>query len=555
MFLQRLVEFYDRVEDDPEYGLPPRGCFQKKIGWICDLDKRELVKLEKPEIMMVPSQLKTNGVTPGWLCDRLDYVFGVDIKETPDRSTAARHQAFLDFHREQAKTSEQVAYMLAQLEKGISMPELERPVQHSLVAFRLGNKYLHEIKELRDRPVFEDTTLPRGICLLTGKEDYIERVHGQMPAGTIPNGSSHGTRLVSFKNPAQRSWGKTQGYNAGIGMAAAYKYPVMLTALMSKPNLKDRHVKLLLDGTAAVFWSVPALDSVLSVWIDWRSRDEAVSAVIGGWAGELEHWTQSVEIAHEQVSNIFGPPPAVVAVLRGSGARSELVSYREGSIQDMFQKIKSYIRDLAPDDARRCPSIRQLACCAYFKYEPPSGLIQQMLEASMSGGPWPRTWMNALVQRIQIQSAGEQDNPISPVQARALRASLIRNQNLEVPVALDKDNNDVPYVLGRLFYMVERTQKAADLQGIRRRWFAACSQRPAKSFPAILKLNIHHTGKIGNGLGHWFTEQIMQLMDKLEHRFPDRLSTEETARFMMGYYHERAEHYNTMKKKESDEQN
>lgn len=75
------------------------------------------------------------------------------------------------------------------------------------------------------------------------------------------------------------------------------------------------------------------------------------------------------------------------------------------------------------------------------------------MRAILTGGPYPVTLLAAPVGRLRVE--GEPDfkkhGNVDGRRAALLRALLVRNAGMEVPVALDENATDIAYLLGRLF--------------------------------------------------------------------------------------------------------
>ena len=113
-------------------------------------------------------------------------------------------------------------------------------------------------------------------------------------------------------------------------------------------------------------------------------------------------------------------------------------------------------------------------------------------------------------------------------------------------MSLNESYSHPAYVLGRLFAMLERAQKAALGQNvnatIKDRYFTSACASPASVFPILLRLSQHHLGKAE--YGDYLERQIQVLLGMLEAKpFPTHLSLEEQGVFVLGYYHQRAAFY------------
>ena len=132
-----------------------------------------------------------------------------------------------------------------------------------------------------------------------------------------------------------------------------------------------------------------------------------------------------------------------------------------------------------------------------------------------------------------------------------LKACLLRWARLQhdettersLTVALNKDNDNKGYVLGRLFAALEKAQRDALGQNInatiRDRYIGSASTTPARVFPQLLKLAQHHISKSEYGGAERAIESIMSKIDG-EEGFPATLSLSEQGQFYIGYYQQKA---------------
>lgn len=110
-------------------------------------------------------------------------------------------------------------------------------------------------------------------------------------------------------------------------------------------------------------------------------------------------------------------------------------------------------------------------------------------------------------------------------------------------MGLNEETNDVAYVLGRTFAVLEKIQKEANPNvntTIRDRYFNAACANPASVFPILLKLKNSHIRKIERqteGKKMSFEKKLAELMGKVS-EFPKRLTLEEQGIFNLGYYHQ-----------------
>ena len=138
--------------------------------------------------------------------------------------------------------------------------------------------------------------------------------------------------------------------------------------------------------------------------------------------------------------------------------------------------------------------------------------------------------------------------------AAVVRCALNRDRRVrgerEIAVSLDKTNVEVPYLLGRLFALLEHQQLRASGRGndlnasIRDRYFGAASATPALVFPRLLSLSVHHASKLAREGDTWLERDKSEVMGLLPARpFPATLGLDAQGLFAIGYYHQRQERF------------
>ena len=116
----------------------------------------------------------------------------------------------------------------------------------------------------------------------------------------------------------------------------------------------------------------------------------------------------------------------------------------------------------------------------------------------------------------------------------------------EIYMGLNEESNDVAYVLGRVFAVLESIQTDANPEiksTIRDRYFNSACATPASVFPVLFKLKNSHIKKIERDKGYLkrkYEDLLGELVNKLE-SYPKRLSLEEQGKFILGYYHQKQE--------------
>ena len=111
---------------------------------------------------------------------------------------------------------------------------------------------------------------------------------------------------------------------------------------------------------------------------------------------------------------------------------------------------------------------------------------------------------------------------------------------------LNDKTNYLPYLLGRLFSVLEAVQAAANPginATIRDRYFNAASATPATVFPLLLNLAQKHLAKLDKGQEVYYDKQITAICGMIGETLPKRMNLQDQSTFQLGYYHETQKRY------------
>jgi CRISPR-associated protein Csd1 len=180
-----------------------------------------------------------------------------------------------------------------------------------------------------------------------------------------------------------------------------------------------------------------------------------------------------------------------------------------------------------------------------------SMLAQQVYEAAVRGAQYPPSLLDVALRRLR---AGDDfSRPriaiIKAVLNGRFRADKTKDWK-EITMALDPENKEPGYRLGRLFAVLERLQGDAinsPNATIVDRYFGAACATPAVVFPRLMKMAQHHASK--SVRGDWYQRQIQDVVNGLDaaHAFPSTLPLEQQGLFAVGYYHQRADLFTSKK--------
>lgn len=150
---------------------------------------------------------------------------------------------------------------------------------------------------------------------------------------------------------------------------------------------------------------------------------------------------------------------------------------------------------------------------------------------------------------------------------RKMRDGKINNEK-EIKMAYDPENRNEAYQCGALFAVLEKAQEDANRVNakdtddnsplnatIGDRFFAAASKRPAAIFPRLLEqYKTAYVRKIRRdniSKSVYFDKMICELEAKLTPSgYPSNLKIDDQGRFTIGYYHKKAELYESKENKQ-----
>ncbi|MCA1988126.1 MAG: type I-C CRISPR-associated protein Cas8c/Csd1 [Desulfarculus sp.] len=572
MILQDLAAYYERLADDPEENVAGAGFQSKEIAFVVVLrpdgslagidDTRYLEgKKKRVRVYKVPREEKrTIKVIPNLLWDNPAYVFGEEaVKKGKEprkpKRLAEMRAAFVQRIREafpEPVADPGVAAVLAFLnsdQAGLRQHPLWPELLESglNLSFRLEG----EVGLVCQGPAVRaalatspDQDRQPGLCLVSGRREPIARLHTAIKG--VWGGNSRGGDIVSFNKPAFCSQGKEQGDNSPVGLTAEFAYTTALNHLLRK----DSPQRMQVGDASTVFWAAQA-----------NPMEGIFGAMMGG--DEVD----GLPVTLDNVMAIFnaprtGRPPLrddptgfYVLGLSPNAARIAVRFWYRGSVAEISRNLLAHFQDLeivrAPHDKPSLSIFRLLTALAVLGKADniPPNLAGKLYESIIKGLPYPASLLPAALTRLRAE------REITHPRAALIKAWLNRRARYydlpekELTVALDLENQNVGYRLGRLFAVLERAQELAQPginATIRERFYGAASATPVVAFPRLLKLKNHHLAKIENpGVVVKLEKLLGEISGGLDAAvgFPSRLDLADQGRFAIGYYHQRQDFF------------
>ena len=575
MILQALAKHYENLAAEGK--VSKEGWCEAKVSYAIELmpdgkvkgfisskteEERGKKKVWVSTTRMVPQMVtRSSGVSSNFLCDNSKYMLGFD-KDGSSKRVLECFQAAKEKHLELLEQAE--GEMAASIKAFFEMwnPEKEEEkLKESEIWEALtdgGNLIFYmngceaqedeEIKELwneKQNSCDGEEGGNTGICLVTGKKAEISRIHRTIKG--VPGAQSSGAALVSFNAPAFESYGKEQSYNAPVGKYAEFAYTTALNYLLSQRNYTFQ-----LGDTMVVYWAENGQKAYQDVFsfalVPTVDNRETIREIFDCIKKDQPIKVDDIEMDSEQRFYILGLAP--------NAARLSVRFF----YQDSFGKILEHISEhyermkiVQPSwETREYMSIRDMLMETVNQNSrdknPIPNMAAMVMQAVLSGGRYPASLYTDTLIRIR---ADQGERKLSWGRTAILKAYLIRNTNWKEGVnymGLNKENSEQPYLLGRLFAVLEFIQKDTNpgiKATIRDRYFNSACATPASVFPILIKLMNSHIKKLERdnlGAKISYENQLTEIMGKLD-EFPRRLTLEEQGKFDLGYYHQVQDKY------------
>ena len=588
MILQALTAYYEALLQKGVISAPGWNESFKVSFWLEVSDTGELIDVIDcrqsvqngkksvlvPDEMRVPAHVKrSSGVAANFLCDNSTYLLGADEKGKPERAIqcfeacAALHHKLLD-----GVDSTAARAVLAFFDTW----EPSLAPTHTLIAERwkeiTANANLVFCYDYGDgrHPVTEDPALqaawqqhyqqaspdaPSAQCLVTGQTAPVAATHPSIKG--VPGAQSSGAALVSFNAPAFCSYGHEQGGNAPVSEYAAFAYTTALNTLLA-----DRDRCRVIGDTAVVCWAENAGNAAADLGMmaafgvpdNMGVQESDVSRALEAIArGESCIWLDEM-IKPDQHVYFLGLAP--------NAARLSVRFFLRDSIEHFAMHIQQHrdaLEIVRPaNDRWESIPVRALVRETVNKNErnpsPAPQLTGDLMRAILTGSRYPATLLNGVTLRIRAE------HEVTRGRAAIIKAYYTRNQSKYCPkevltVKLNAESEYLPYVLGRLFAVLEAVQDAANPginTTIKDRYFNSACATPAVIFPTLLKLAQKHLQKLDNRISIYYNQQLTALMGMIHEDFPARMTLPEQGAFEIGYYHQTQKRYEKKSKEENE---
>lgn len=557
-----------------------------KEGHLCGIisarKKVQRGKKEKevPCEMCVPLPVtRSSGVKANFLCDNSSYFLAVDAKGNVQRTIQCFEEAKKLHHRVLEHCHSPVAKAILHFFDtwGSDKAEKDSLIQENLEDIIAGRNFVFQVdgvdaiedEEIRrswenfqgTSQANKDSTSLAGQCLITGAENQkIALLHPKIKG--VAGAKTMDRNLVSFNEPAFCSYGKDkkQGENSPISEHAAFAYGTALNQLLA-----DRRHTQVIGDTTIVYWSEHGISACQDFMMSFLGNhagidDHTLDTIVTHMRNGLPVDFEGVEISPDEPFYILGLAP--------NAARISVRLFLRNTFCKLVTNLSLHQERMKLDgpswEKQNIPLWKTLKATANpnGKEQVASPLLAgSLFRAVLQNTKYPASAFQNILLRIFADQDKAADGgrsaveKISHTKAAFIKAYLLKNGKEhwegKLQMALNENCNDVSYVLGRMFSLLENIQQGANPginTTIKERYFNSACATPASVFPILLKLANTHLSKLDERKAVYFKKRMGDLMDKIIMPeegipFPARLTLEEQGAFVLGYYQETQARY------------
>ena len=593
MLLRELVDYAERLEHKDSDSVLPHGYQRVGIRWIISLDRNGKVtgkitqttnglegKREGPKQFLAPQLVRTVGIKAKLLADNAEYMLGM-AREVPAEKKVKyrekvrqRHESFVKAIRECARKThvpevEVVAGFLETLDvESLGLPEDIDP--RDILTFSVDGVLPIDLPEVRSYWA-ENYHKPHGgkqeklleaECLISGEYGPVMEREPVKIKG-IPGGQTSGTNLISANQRSFESYGLSVSQVAPVKIEYAEKYANALNHL-----LKSEYTHLRVGPVVYVFWAKDAPPPPVVASLNKPDvENPLLASLFAGQPIDLSISDRPEQVKKGLVSPWVGREfetirnTAFYAVgLSASGGRVVLRNHLTTTVGDLRERLRFYFA------AQRMVEVKN-----YGTLGPPLGIYAlaaglyrdankemsptvpvDLLNFALHGTPLPFSFLQQIVRRNRAER-----KVTHPKAVLTKMVFISRGKEMIGMEKLSIERPEVAYHLGRLLAALENVQKAAQ-PGINAsivdRFYGSASTTPAWVFGRLLSGAQNNLGKLRNSRPGTYVASEKRLQEIMGHiqDFPPTLKVEDQALFGLGYYHEKAHHWEQIKERAED---
>ena len=575
MILHALTQYYQRKAKS-DGGVAPEGFENKEIPFIIVIDKQgNFIQLEDTRELkgkkkvgrtfLVPKGLGRSGSksyeVSNILWDHYGYVLayaGEKGQEQADKQHAsftAKVSELKQVLPDDAGVAAVAAFLASAAEKNKVMQAANwvecAKVKGCNLSFRLVDEAVDLVCQSKAVRAYvsqanqaQSDNVPKGICLVTGKPAPIARLHNAVKGVNAKPAPFTSVNLSAFE-----SYGKEQGFIFPVGEQTMFEYTTALNTLLAGES------RFRIGDVMAICWSAKPTPL----------EEHLASLINGGGKDNPDAHIDAVKSLYKSLYNgkytePDGKEKFYLLGLSPNSARIVVRFWHETTVATLSESIAAWYDDLQMvrntngkyPDPEFMPLTQLLRNLVFEGKDDnlPSDLIAQVTDAALNNRVLPVSLLQAALRRNKAERkiTYGRASLLKAYINRAIRAGRLKNMK-ELTMSLDRNRQDIGYVLGRLFAVLEKTQAEANPglnATIADRYFGSASSTPIAVFGTLIRLSKHHLSKLNTeqykGKRIFLEKLFQEIIGKIDN-FPNHLDINHQVLFGIGYYHQKQDFF------------
>lgn len=585
MLLKQLVDYAERLEREAGAERLPSGYQKVPIRWIIGLNKDGHFqgmlpttdgsgsKRDRGRHFVAPHLMRSSGIRAKLLADNAEYVLGIGKSDAGAEKVRKRHEAFKKLVTDCAEITGlpevlAIQRFLAELNpETIGRPENLDPAEN--VTFSVDGIMPMDLPEVREYWAKAALSAPHSRkkgnvleaeCLISGEYGPVMNREPVKIKG-IPGGQSSGMNLISANESAYESYGLKASQIAPVKVEYAEKYANALNQL-----LQDEQTHLRLGPVVYVFWTrEQPIPPVVEALREPDPGNPLLEKLFAGETVELRRSQRSDQVKETLKSPLKGRPfgeipddAFYVASLSASGSRAVVRDYVQTTVRDVGANLSAYFQAqrIVESNGQLGHPLGLYALAASLYREPKREMVASvpvtLLGLALKRAPLPFAFLRQLAARNRAER--RVTRPRAALTKMTLSSLKEEMNGME---QLDRDRPEASYHLGRLMAVLEDIQKGA-LPKVKStvvdRFYGSFSTTPSGVFGRLMQSTQAHLGKLRKNNPRAFTDSEKRLQEVMGHihEIPNVLPLKDQGYFSLGYYHEKAHHWQEVMAKSAE---
>ena len=448
-----------------------------------------------------------------------------------------------------------------------------------IIGFKIDGKYLEDLEDFKiwyktykaDKSLSKEQKSDESmICFITGESVYPKDTKNTTPkiiGLQSVGGHSSGDSLISFDKAAFTSYELEQTKNACVSEEAMSAIKVAIEELINNSKLD-------IPGCKILYWYKRPIPKENDPMNTLSNNEEDIDADIT----KIDETTQKLKNGE----NILTPNNTYyILALAGASGRIVVKSWMYGKFEELCTNISKWYDDLKLLDY----STPKKLFAYYFRilvqksssndqfdriHKELSKISLDVFNAIIKNKPRSDIVANRAFEYIISKIYDKKDDTntnykdnenkqnrlktIDSIACSLLKAWLIRKQENypkeenEMAPDLDENNENIAYLLGRLFAVYAKLQNEAVPEynrGLAERFFHSASTNPAFIFGKIAELAEYQFPKLKEEKKRiYYKKMLTEIYEKLGNRkIPEICTLKEKSEFAVGYYQQYANMY------------